>query len=254
MHTDGCLSSATGAPSLTAYSSRASQMIKTHGFNLPGAEVLPQHPRSHRLHDGSQTIAEDLLASLDTPQMTSPFYSQPTLPPANTYITSPHSTTSEIPFGSSPTTTFPGGFNFQFSGEHREPPINFSPPGDDRARSQSSKSLEFSKGHMRAGMRKLSMNESVFQNQQRGRPAQLHPRAMSQSQGDMYRSSLGLGIGLETHHEGQTTDPMSMSTWYGMQIPRRSSVHGYLEGYNNSSGAPPLVSGSLNSDDAILDR
>ncbi len=221
------------------------------------------------------TVETDMLASLDQSAhfaMTSPFsfaQSLPTQPTFDHYL-DPHSSSPHV------NSFHPGSvfdkFKFGLSNDNPEPPINLS--ANERVRSQSaSRSSHIGKAPTARSRptRKLSLSEARPPSaglQQRGRSVQSartqtmsnHPRTMSQS--DVFAGRLGLGIGLDTHKEGERTDSVTppdfgLNGTYGVSIPRNQA--GDAASWGSAGSAPSLLPGSIgsyggNNDEAITER
>lgn len=192
------------------------------------------------------SIETDILTAIDQGNtgLISPFsfaHSLPSQPSLDQFITSPHSTSLDL-----------DGHAFHlfnnFKVENPEPPVNFpmADTTEQRARSLSS-TRNIAGGKAPPARRKLSMTDSRPP-VSRGRPVHPHPRTMSHS--DAFSGRFGLGIGLDTHKEGERTDSISPPEYnpYGIPIPP-SGVW--------PSSAPSLVPGSFGSysytDEAIMD-
>ncbi|WWD21687.1 hypothetical protein CI109_106173 [Kwoniella shandongensis] len=261
-----------------------SNTIKTEGFRIPGIDQAPSRPHIHRpFSDGSMTVETNLLTSLMNASphhqpmnnMVSPFSFSQSLPaaqhqPFEYNMTSPLSTSNDH---FHPAAIFNA---LKFGNEHPEPPINLPPApatGDSQQRSRSQSSSRSSHvgkaptSRSRPGRKSMNDARPPPGAIQRGRSAngngrtqsfQGHARTASQSQ----NKPMGLGIGLDTHVEGEPTDSISppdfgMAGSFAMAIPRSDSM-GAPDGASWGSGSvPSIMPGSLGSfdtaDDAIID-
>ncbi|OCF33840.1 hypothetical protein I317_01332 [Kwoniella heveanensis CBS 569] len=253
-----------------------STTIKTEGFRVPGSDNAPHRPQIHRpFSDGSMTVETDFLASLmsSSPQtnpltMASSFSFSSSLP-AQTH-TFDYSIAS--PLSSSADRFHPAAmFNaLKFGHDNPEPPVNLpnEPETQERSRSQSSsRSSNIGKApSSRSRSARKSMNDArppLGSIQPRGRSTQVnraqsfsgHARGSSQSGG----KPMGLGIGLDTHVEGEQTDSISppdfgLNGTFAMAIPRTDN-----DGASWGSGSiPSMIPGSIGSfvdtaDEAIID-
>jgi hypothetical protein len=195
-------------------------------------------------------VDTDVLASIE--HFGSPFgfpQSLPNQPSIDQYMSSPHPTSAATPH------SFHSSFFTNFKMDNPEPPVSF--PAAMQEIDERSRSLSASRSHIGKAplnrtkpARKLSMSETRPAGV-RGRPPLPHPRTMSHS--DAFSNArFGLGIGLNTHQEGQRTNsisPPESHPNFGVSIPLDSSW---------TSAAPSLVPGSFGSyglaDEAIMDR
>ena len=222
------------------------------------------------------TVGTDMLVSLDqSPHlaMSSPFsfpQSLPNRPPFDHYLNQQTSSPRSNPYH--PVALF-DGFKFGTSTDNPEPPITLSTDGRVRSLS-ASRSINIGKAPSSRARptRKLSMSEGrpplTGNPSQRGRSVQSarppglgsHPRTMSHS--DVLAGRLGLGIGLDTHKEGERTDSitppdLSMMRTYGVSVSH--TLPGNAASWGSGGSAPSLVPGSIGSyggtnDSAIMDR
>lgn len=222
------------------------------------------------------TIETDILTSLNQPNlhqqpMSSPFTFAQSLP--NQYMSSPHANSIDMnQHQSSHNHTFPSslfnGYKFGQGQDNPEPPLNFSimPSAqyDQRSRSLSTSRAPVvgkAPSSRTRQPRKLSMNDGrppTTGQTARGRSSAVHPRTMSHN--DVHPGRMGLGIGLDTHKEGEQTDSVTPPDFqpnasYGVPIPRGIEP----SSWTSHGSAPSLIRGSYGSyaglhDEAILDR
>jgi len=234
---------------------------------VPGIFHAPHRPSFNRpFSDGSMTIETDMLTSLDNSThlaMTSPFSLPQSLPNQPTFNhhfdihpLSPHAELHGF-----------NTFHFGQSTDNPEPPIR-APAARSVSASRSPQNGKAPASRHRPA-RKLSLSDArphQAGNQQRGRSitsarpttAQNHPRTMSHS--DAFNRRLGLGIGLDTHMEGERTDSITPPEYgtgghFGFTVSQ-----GHSGGPASwSSSTPSLVPGCFgsftgNNDEAIADR
>jgi len=193
--------------------------------------------------------------------LTSPFTFPQSLPNQSgieQFMSSPQQGTMDLGNTSPHPHSFHAQFFNGFKLENPEPPVNFPLSGHETDVDFRSRSLSSSRASLVGKApssrikpaRKLSMSETR-PTINRGRPLQPHPRTMSHNDG--FSGRFGLGIGLDTHREGQRTDSISPPDFngaYGVSIPRHES--------SSWTSAPSLVPGSFGSysmpDEAIMDR
>jgi len=209
------------------------------------------------------SIETDILTSLDQHHnmfpMPSPFafpQSLPNQPSIEQFMSSPQSGSVDLGGTSPHPHNFHASFFTGFKLENPEPPVSFPSMGldiDHRSRSLSSSRASLvgkAPSNRSKPPRKLSMSDTR-PTINRGRPVNPHPRTMSHNDG--FSGRFGLGIGLDTHKEGERTDSISPPDFngaYGVSIPRTDAV--------SWTSAPSLVPGSFGSysmpDEAIVDR
>nr|XP_018265248.1 uncharacterized protein I303_01608 [Kwoniella dejecticola CBS 10117]OBR87406.1 hypothetical protein I303_01608 [Kwoniella dejecticola CBS 10117] len=256
--------------------------IKTEGFKIPGVDNGSNRPSMHRpFSDGSMTVETNLLTSLMS--------GSPHQMPMN--MVSPYSFSTSLPTQthtfdysmSSPLSTSADRFHpaaifnaIKFGVDNPEPPINLGNEDnqslDQRSRSQSSsRSSHIGKApSSRSRSARKSMNDA------RPPPGSIQPRGRSSLPGRAQSFSgggqigvipngqhegkpMGLGIGLDTHVEGEQTDSISPPDFglngnFGMSIP-----HNENDNVSWGSGSiPSMLPGSLGSfgetiDDAIIE-
>ena len=228
----------------------------------------PSRPHISRpFSDGSMAIETDILASLDRPQsavsQASPFSFSQSLPghaAVDQMMTSPHSNSLNI---NDQNNNFHSMFShFKLGNDNPEPPIQF--PGSEIGHGPRSHS-DTRQSHVgkapvnksRSG-RMNSFSETRPVSQPRGRPQQLHPRTMSQS--DSYPNRMSLGIVLDTHKEDAKSNSLgapdfNYSGTFGTSATRHSIDS---SSWTSIGRAPSLVPGSFgsyhgNQDDVITD-
>ncbi|WWC86687.1 uncharacterized protein L201_001564 [Kwoniella dendrophila CBS 6074] len=253
--------------------------VKTEGFNIPGIDNNNNRPAMHRpFSDGSMTVETNFLASLmsGSPHqmpmnMTSPYSFSSSLPTqTHTFdysMNSPLSTSADRFHPSAMFTAMKFGTH-----DNPEPPINFgiNEDADERSRSLSStRSSQVGKApSSRSRTARKSMNDA------RPPPGSIQPRGRSTMPGRAQSFSgpaqgratsqnggkpMGLGIGLDTHVEGEQTDSISppdfgLNGTFGISIPRPE-----VDSISWGSGSvPSMIPGSLGSfgetiDEAIID-
>ncbi|KAK8847603.1 hypothetical protein IAR55_005462 [Kwoniella newhampshirensis] len=260
-----------------------SNTVKTEGFRIPGIEPAPSRPHIHRpFSDGSMTVETNLLTSLMNPSphhqpmnMVSPFSFSQSLPAAHHQGFDYNMT---APFSNSADHFHPAAiFNaLKFGNEHPEPPVNLPPApstGDAQQRSRSQSSSRSSHvgkaptSRSRSGRKSMNDARPPSGAIQRGRSANGAGRTQS-FQGYVRNASqnqskpMGLGIGLDTHVEGEPTDSISppdfgMPGTFAMSIPRSDSLGGPDGASWGSGSIPSIMPGSMGSfdtaDDAIID-
>ncbi|WWC68159.1 uncharacterized protein I206_102082 [Kwoniella pini CBS 10737] len=255
--------------------------IKTEGFKVPGVDNGSNRPSMHRpFSDGSMTVETNLLTSLmsGSPHqmsmnMVSPYSFSSSLP-AQTH-TFDYSMNS--PLSTSADRFHPAAiFNaIKFGVDNPEPPINFgnedNQSQDERSRSQSSSRSS----HIGKAPSSRSRTARKSMNDVRPPSGSIQPRGRTNVTGRAQSFSgaaqmgitntiheikpMGLGIGLDTHVEGEQTDSISppdfgLSGNFGMSIP-----HNENDNVSWGSGSvPSMVPGSLGSfgetvDDAVID-
>ncbi|WVW78210.1 hypothetical protein I302_100161 [Kwoniella bestiolae CBS 10118] len=253
--------------------------IKTEGFKIPGLENNNNRPSMHRpFSDGSMTVETNLLTSLmsGSPHqmpmnMVSPFSFSSSLPAqTHTFDYSMNSPLSSSADRFHPAAMFSA---MKFGNDNPEPPINLANNEDPNQRSRSQSSSRSSHVGKAPSSRSRSARKSM--NDARPPPGSIQPRGRSTQPGRAQSFSgpaqvrassqsgngkpMGLGIGLDTHVEGEQTDSISppdfgLNGSFGMSIPRTET-----DTISWGSGSvPSMLPGSLGSfgetmDDAIID-
>ncbi|WRT64567.1 uncharacterized protein IL334_001499 [Kwoniella shivajii] len=251
--------------------------IKTEGFKIPGMDSTSHRPSMHRpFSDGSMTVDTNILTSLmsGSPHhipmnMASPFSFSSSLP-----TTQPHTFDYSM---NSPTSTSADRFHpasifsaMKFGHDNPEPPINIVETANTEERSRSQSSSRSSHIGKAPSSRSRSGRKSM--NDVRPPSGSIQPRGRSaapgraQSFSGQVRGSsqnggkpMGLGMGLDTHVEGEQTDSISPPDFglpgtFGMSIPRND--HDAISW--GSGSLPSMIPGSIGSfgenlDDAIID-
>ncbi|WVR04808.1 hypothetical protein IAU60_001820 [Kwoniella sp. DSM 27419] len=248
-----------------------STTIKTEGFQIPGSDHSAHRPSLHRpFSDGSMTVETEFLASLmsgaqphHSISSASPFAFSSSLPIQN--HTFDYGMTS--PMTGSVDRFHPAAIftAMKFGHDNPEPPVNL--PESQRSRSQSSSRSS----HIGKAPSSRSRSSRKSMNDVRPAPGTIQPRGRSTQVGRAHSFSgqaargssqtgakMSLGIGLDTHVEGEQTDSISPPD-YGLPGSFAMTI-----GQNDQDGAswgsssiPSMLPGSLGSfgeaDDPIVD-
>ncbi|OCF58578.1 hypothetical protein L486_03065 [Kwoniella mangroviensis CBS 10435] len=254
-------------------------------IRIPGVDNNNNRPSMHRpFSDGSMTVETNLLTSLmsGSPHqipmnMVSPFSFSSSLPAqTHTFDYSMNSPLSSSADRFHPAAMFSA---MKFGNDNPEPPINFGNNEDQTANDERSRSQSSSRSsHVGKAPSSRSRSARKSMNDARPPPGSIQPRGRSALPGRAQSFSgpgsaqaratsqngsgkpMGLGIGLDTHVEGEQTDSISppdfgLNGSFGMSIPRTE-----IDTVSWGSGSVPsmLQPGSLGSfgetlDDAIID-